>query len=212
MYNIIGDIAGNIKTLKALLSKMPDGEVLSVGDMIDRGPSSNEVIEFIKNNGHAILGNHEDMMIDYAEGTNSYRKGIWLYNGGDETLKSYGGNIDMSHVAWLKSLENVFYINDEFGSVVVTHAPINPVLGLEKANERCSDREGGRDSLYWNRGKPRRHSIYDYQIFGHSSFKRVKEFKDIRGIFAYGIDTSHVGKLSGIHWPSLEVFEQEVID
>lgn len=212
MYNIIGDIAGNFKTLKALLAKMPNGELLSVGDMIDRGPRSKEVIEYVMNHGHAILGNHEDMMIDYVEEGGSYKKGIWQYNGGTETLKSYGGNIDMSHVAWLKSLENVFYINDEFGTAVITHAPINPVLGLEKANKRCSDPEGGMDSLYWNRGKPRRINIYDIQIFGHSSYKNVKEFKDIRGVFAYGIDTSHVGKLSGMHWPSLDVFEQEFID
>ena len=65
MVNIISDIAGNYKTLMALLEKMPqDEEIISVGDMVDRGPRSKEVIEFFMNNENAtaIMGNHEHMM------------------------------------------------------------------------------------------------------------------------------------------------------
>lgn len=61
--NIIGDIAGNFKTLEALLKKMPEGPAFSLGDMPDRGPRSKEVIEFFKTQ-KSLLGNHEHLMID----------------------------------------------------------------------------------------------------------------------------------------------------
>ena len=44
--NLIGDIHGNYRTFRALLKQMPDEEPVSVGDMIDRGPRSREVLEF----------------------------------------------------------------------------------------------------------------------------------------------------------------------
>jgi hypothetical protein len=69
MPNIIGDIAGNYKTLMALLKKMPDDEVVSVGDMIDRSSGSADVIRWFMKHGKAIYGNHEDMMLDFARNT-----------------------------------------------------------------------------------------------------------------------------------------------
>ncbi|MEC9337269.1 MAG: metallophosphoesterase [SAR324 cluster bacterium] len=44
--NPIGDIQGNYRTLLALLKQIPDDDPVSVGDMIDRGPRSMEVLEF----------------------------------------------------------------------------------------------------------------------------------------------------------------------
>ena len=52
--NLIGDIQGNYHTLRALLKQMPDEEPVSVGDMIDRGPRSKEVLEFFRLNGKAL--------------------------------------------------------------------------------------------------------------------------------------------------------------
>ena len=80
--NLIGDIQGNYHTLRALLKQMPDEEPVSVGDMVDRGPRSKEVLEFFRLNGKALLGNHEHMMLDYfkfifsffASGTLYFRK------------------------------------------------------------------------------------------------------------------------------------------
>jgi len=114
-YNIsmivIGDIAGQYETLKELVSLVPNRYILSLGDMVDRGPDSKSVISFFKKH-KAILGNHEHMMIDawetskflFENGINSknfskeklgkyrpyYNLGLWLeYNGGGHTLNSY---------------------------------------------------------------------------------------------------------------------------
>jgi hypothetical protein len=65
-YLLIGDIAGQYKALQALISKAPSHLYpYSLGDMIDKGLESKSVISFFKNNGKALLGNHEHLMLDY---------------------------------------------------------------------------------------------------------------------------------------------------
>ena len=60
---IIGDVHGCYKTLIALIEKLPkDRNITFVGDLIDRGPGSKDVVEFVrKNNYRCVRGNHEDM-------------------------------------------------------------------------------------------------------------------------------------------------------
>ena len=86
MPNIISDIAGNFDALLRLLTKMPDDEVISLGDMVDRGPDSKAVINWFMSNGRAVIGNHEHMMLDHCRQTGFYEKGMWELNGGDATL------------------------------------------------------------------------------------------------------------------------------
>lgn len=70
---IIGDIHGCHDELIALLKKCerkPSDEVISIGDMVDRGPKPWEVVEFFLGdpNACAILGNHEDKHIQIRQG------------------------------------------------------------------------------------------------------------------------------------------------
>ena len=100
MYNVIGDIAGNHKTLMALIKKMPKGKIISVGDIVDRGPSSRRVIEYFMDNQdttQVLMGNHEHMMIDYYRKVCShefshqreYGGSTWTSNGGRDTMKEF---------------------------------------------------------------------------------------------------------------------------
>lgn len=257
--NIIGDIAGNFNTLKALLKKMPHAATpFSVGDMCDRGPSSREVMEFFMNNGLAVLGNHDHMMLCEVKGKDYYDQGVWFGNGGFETLKSffpeieedrdvvkivdsltssfmtpsyfydpdfeddkstryliyknvlseYYERIDTSLVKWLEGLP-LFY---EQEGLFVSHAPKRPGYSLKKCSEIGVKADYQTDeTLLWNRGTPRRMKDKT-QIFGHNSYKKVKYFEDKQGTFAIGIDTSRSKILTGIHWPSLQIYEQEIID
>ena len=100
---IIGDVHGCLETLKALVSKLPDkAELVFVGDLIDRGPDSRGVINFVRDNGHeCVQGNHEVMMIDAIEDVAEWGAPIWqtgwVDNGGGTTLSEYedaAGNID----------------------------------------------------------------------------------------------------------------------
>jgi len=58
---IIGDVYGCYYTLKYLIAQLPkDADIIFVGDLVDRGNFSKEVVEFMIERSHrAILGNHE---------------------------------------------------------------------------------------------------------------------------------------------------------
>ena len=68
---IIGDVHGCYKTLLALINKLPnkfDSKICFVGDLIDRGSNSKEIIKLIRDNNYdCVLGNHESYMIDSLE-------------------------------------------------------------------------------------------------------------------------------------------------
>jgi len=96
----IGDLHGYYDPLKKLLELIDPGQedlLVFIGDYIDRGPQSYEVVQALIDlqssyeNIVFLKGNHEDMML----GTLGYSAGVsdlntWLYNGGGLTLKSYG--------------------------------------------------------------------------------------------------------------------------
>ena len=223
-FNIIGDIAGQYDELLLLLEQMPkDATVISVGDMIDRGPKSKEVIEFFMKNGLAIRGNHEDMLLCYENRppaknmddlfddqhdrrhyyysdfrTKESVKGIWCgSNGGQQTLESFGGTIPTEVTEWLKSLPLFMETEDLF----ISHAAYNPTLTLE---QNCSEEYIG-DGILWNRGTPRRMKG-KFQVFGHNKY--LKEFKDKDGLYAMCIDNNAKREIVGLHWPTMEVFHQ----
>jgi serine/threonine protein phosphatase 1 len=151
---IIGDVHGEYGSLLQLVKKLPqDSNLIFVGDLVDRGLKSKEVIKFVReNNYQCVLGNHEDMMIEFAqEFEKKYPNFVsmtyfhsWMHNGGKETLFSYGlievdeiGKLVvveddkkfqefLDDVRWLKTLP--FYIElstcKEDKPIVISHAPI----------------------------------------------------------------------------------------
>lgn len=94
---IVGDVHGMYDTLMKAIRKAPEGSYFYfVGDLIDRGPDSKKVVEFVRNGKHGcVLGNHEEMMIHGGERMkemgDDYRiESHWAQNGGLQTLMSYG--------------------------------------------------------------------------------------------------------------------------
>ena len=62
---VVGDIHGCFEELQTLLASInfhEKDELISIGDLVDRGPHPKEVISFFMNtpNAYAIMGNHED--------------------------------------------------------------------------------------------------------------------------------------------------------
>jgi serine/threonine protein phosphatase 1 len=94
---VIGDIHGCYKTLKNLIElhvKPEKGDQLYfVGDLIDRGPRSREVLDYIIDlkwkgfNVFPIKGNHEDLFVK-AFSDEEYML-AWFHNGAEETLQSF---------------------------------------------------------------------------------------------------------------------------
>lgn len=222
-FNIIGDIAGQYKTLMALLAKMPEGEPISVGDMIDRGPQSKEVVEFFMKNGRAVMGNHEHMFLAYIHnkegfGFQEYPHGCYLRNGGLVTLKQFSDtnnldNVDIpvEFVEWIENLPTEIILVEDNDSgwwkgCIITHAPIHRVANM--ANHYPLDY-----GILWNRDWSGLKAIPDYyQITGHNSHWKLMRFTDdLNEEFGICLDTSD-RKLVGMHWPSMKLYEQEFIE
>lgn len=88
---IVSDLHGHRQQLDAQLSKLGFSHkidrVLCVGDLIDRGPQSNECLALLDEPWfYSVRGNHEQMLIDtIAEQTDS-QWSRWLMNGGSWVL------------------------------------------------------------------------------------------------------------------------------
>ncbi|MBI6855729.1 metallophosphoesterase [Pseudomonas cichorii] len=87
---VVGDIHGHFKLLKFLLKKAEfnkeSDRIFSVGDLIDRGPDSIDVMGWLQEPWfHAVRGNHEQMLIDCITSNGDIPRhtrngGAWLYN------------------------------------------------------------------------------------------------------------------------------------
>jgi serine/threonine protein phosphatase 1 len=228
-YNIIGDIAGQFETLLALLDKMPKNATpISLGDMIDRGPNSKAVLEFFMNNGKAILGNHEHMLLSTCKKDKYYEFGVWYNNGGLETIRSFDPYseillpsdiklecIPSEIIEWIDGLPLFLEIDQRgaFGlKCFISHAIKNPTLKLEAVCDLGDNAYSTQcdSSLLWNRGNPRRMKDF-YQISGHNSSWGLKRHSDTKGEYGISIDTSKHKILTGIHWPSGDIYQQEYI-
>lgn len=202
MYNVIGDIAGQFKTLQALIAKMPPGKVLSVGDMVDRGPRSREVVEFFKSGGgEAIRGNHEDLCLEFHRPTGRYSRHDWHMNGGDATERSWGGRLPDDVLDWMAGLPLYRELDLDGKKFFVSHAFVN------WDRDGLSARE---ETIMWNRSFPVENSKYDLQVCGHNSHYGLRTWGN--PAYAICIDTSRDRLLTGIHLPSGKTYAQEYID
>ena len=209
--NIIGDIAGNYKTLLALLKKMPDDIPIGLGDLNDRGPRSKEVFDFFMKTGKSILGNHEHMMLHHFLKSGYYPEDNWYSAWGHHTLLSFNSakNMDL-YIEWLKNLP-LFIKTDE---LLLTHAP---VAGEKDNFDDCL--HFGKDyyspetfySVIWNYYHPPKRKD-QFQICGHLNQMKPLFFKDDEGDFGVCIDTSPATHLTGIHWPDKTIYQQAYID
>lgn len=92
---VIGDIHGMYTRFLEMLNKINFGAsdlLISVGDVIDRGPNGITVLNKFMNtpNMEMILGNHELMMMDYLLAQHpkqaEHDKALWFHNGGKPTF------------------------------------------------------------------------------------------------------------------------------
>ena len=160
----IGDIHGRADLLEQMLSRIdadriknpvPHSIEVFLGDYIDRGPASRQVLDQLVARNHAqqtvfIKGNHEAFMTDFV--TNPPSLDAWQRLGGLETLMSYGItpsiNADAvtqsrlaaafnqalpeSHRRFLDKLQLSFTCGDFF----FVHAGIRPGIPLAMQNEK----------------------------------------------------------------------------
>jgi len=216
----IGDIHGCKKELdiihnkikKYCTNKNKKPIITYLGDYIDRGPKSQEVIQTIIDfnlpnlEKICLLGNHEQMLLDVL---NNKKNSLyqWIANSGVETLESYGGNLNefvdfnmelsfekkiyskidefipIEHKKFYNSLK-LFYV---WNNYIFVHAGIDPQLDIKKQEK---------ETLIWTRDKKFYDPLMKYTkriVHGHTPVNTV-EFNRYR----INIDTGcfKTGKLT----------------
>ena len=144
-YWFIGDIHGEITLLDTLLAAImksrPD-QIVFLGDYIDRGPHSREVVDRIMELEIplvCLMGNHELMLLNALEdsvfGNNPME--LWYRNGGETTLQSFGFSGFFSFQSQMESRYKDFFQGLRMSHVIApegdlkilaTHAGISPAI------------------------------------------------------------------------------------
>jgi len=213
----IGDIHGCIEEPSILLEHLEKKESLTdddlvvfLGDYIDRGHNSAQVIdlmiEFKKSHSNTrfLKGNHEDMLLDFL-GFGGKLGQAFLYNGGLETIQSYGLSvfspaeemvkaIPVAHLDFYKSLESVL-VADSF---ICVHAGLNPLRDLDSQND---------NDVYWIREDfiSNIHKFEKTVVFGHTPHREIL----VNMPYKLGLDTGLVfgNKISCLELKSGKVME-----
>lgn len=210
-YNLIavvGDVHGCIKTFKKLYERLMkfDVPVYCVGDLIDRGRNSREVVEFVMRNGiAAVMGNHERWFLDAMVSKDEIKYfRYWMEVGGDETIKSYFEDVyDFTIKVFMdKMFANGHY---DFISLLPSKIEVNNVF-ISHAGKEVNGDEG---SLIYNRGLDYERMAGKFQLFGHRA-KREMVYEE--GWYAC-IDTGCVfgNKLTGVVVDTVEGKIVEVV-
>src|SRR2546428_2129804 len=201
---VVGDIHGRLDRLDRVLSRLPEERALVfLGDYVDRGPESRGVIERLiglerRRQCVLLCGNHEEMMLDALAGLDE--ENLWLYNGGDATLRSYGvpnvrrlnEELPAEHFAWLQGLQEHW----ETEEYVFVHAGISP------AGPDATDR----DTKLWLRIAPDEAFGYGKRVIcGHTPYR-----SPLQGPDWINIDTG-CGKLAAASLTALLLPELEII-
>lgn len=234
---IIGDVHGEFDTLMALIEKLPKvHQLIFVGDIIDRGAHSKEVVEYVKKSGSlCVLGNHEELMLEYGNeviqsfsypNNLSFLTSRWIKNGGDATLCSYGlaykekytlkmqpNSIGLhsfiEDLNWLKSLP-IYLKLDSFKNnkpIVITHASVGKVWHW---HDDPTHQEEFQESALWNRTPPRS-DVDIFNIYGHTPVEAVdcnQHFLNLDTGCTYGLE-SGFGELSAYCVQTQEIVQQK---
>jgi serine/threonine protein phosphatase 1 len=210
---VVGDVHGCVDELAALLDTLGLGSgdaIVFVGDYVDRGPASRDVVDLLLDL-HArpgidttfLRGNHEDMLLAYM-GFPGLHGEAFLHNGGMETLASYrlhpltpgqevAAALPARHLTFLRQLGLMHTI----GTVLVTHAGIDPARPLAAQRE---------EDLLWIRepfiSQP--HPLPFTVCFGHTPRREV--LFDLP--YKIGLDT---GCVYGNRLSCIELQEQRLL-
>lgn len=171
----VPDLHGRYDLLNAAIEKILDHsrgdpvKIVTLGDYVDRGPDSRQVVERLVNwsSQHlplvALKGNHEAMMWECCKKLSEID--WWLRNGGDQTLSSYGqcatnpldiSAIPAAHLDWIAKLPSMYVDQHR----IYVHAGVDPKLPLNHQSDQI---------LLWKRypegfkkGHGKRHVVHGH--------------------------------------------------
>lgn len=224
---IIGDIHGCFLELKSLLAKIgwteetkQDFRIITLGDLVDRGPDSLGVVRFIQEQGfESVKGNHDDRYVKYHdtllwhENNPGNPKPTWIKHQ-PERLEILSG-LSQEDIEWIRALPTVIFI-DKYRTVLV-HAGFMPGLEISKQHENTKmhirflypnkqsaflDKKNGfsqpEGSYFWaEEYQDDWHVVYGHHVW---DLDDIKIHTTPRGFSTYGIDTGacYGGFLTGL--------------
>jgi len=202
----VGDIHGRLDLLDDILRQIEDDDaartsaetvVIFLGDLVDRGPTSAQVIERLLDLSHRtdrvrfLLGNHEEVFLKALAGEKGAMP-FFIRIGGKQTVLSYGVSEDeyrntdydaltallrdrvpQSHIDFLNGFEDMI----EIGDFAFVHAGIRP--GVPLAAQVPGTLRWIRDEFINHRGE-----LEKIIVHGHTITDEVEEQR-----WRIGIDT-----------------------
>jgi serine/threonine protein phosphatase 1 len=195
---VVGDIHGCFDELMQLVEKFDmkeDDLLLSLGDIVDRGPKSKEVYHYFRSrpNSKVLMGNHE----------RKHLRGILSYS--QEIVKVQFGDEYDSFLQWTSTLEYYHECNDAF----IVHAAVEPGIPLvQQKPEVLAGSTSGERHLEDTYGETHWIDLYNLEkpvIYGHHVVGDVPLVKNT----TYGIDTAccHGGFLTAIELPGFIIHQ-----
>jgi len=133
----IGDVQGCFKELLQLLDKINFDETNDrlwfVGDIVNRGPASLEVLNFVMKLGDSavtVLGNHDLHLLALAEGVMLPKK--------SDTLTAILSSPDKQElITWFR--QQALMHHDKDLNITMVHAGLPPQWGIDQAMELASE-------------------------------------------------------------------------
>lgn len=230
-FDIIGDVHGCFDELIALLKKLdykiegtdkirlshPDERrLIFVGDLVDRGPNSPDVLRLVMDavaSGMAfcVAGNHDDKLKRKLMG-----RDVKVSNGLQETLQQLENISEDFKSKIIEFLDSLVphYLFDK-GKLAVVHAAIKQAyLGKNSPGIKAFCLYGPTTGDYDEAGLPIRYPWADeYQgdclvVYGHTVVPKVMRINN-----TINIDTGCVfgGKLTALRYPELETVSIDAV-
>lgn len=224
---IIGDVHGCYKSLLALIEQLPNkkkSKICFVGDLVNRGPNSYEVIKLImENNYDSVFGNNEQMFLNFApmlvNDRNNPLLAQWLFkNGGEKTIKSYNNEDEFyKQLNYLKTLplykEYKDYKTKDGRYLVVSHSNVGKAWKLRDSKKQ-EDIEAFESQLLWSR-----HKTFDnkqiFNVHGHTIFDKpiINNYSAAIDLGCYHTkDKIANPSLCALEFPSMKLFIQESLE
>jgi len=184
---IIGDVHGCFDELSELLEQcrfLPKKDrLIFLGDLINKGPLSKEVVRFVREGNHeCILGNHELGFLKSLEDSHFFKKGFKAFH------NSYKGKKEESEreevINWMKKLP--LYIEDK--SFICIHGGLQPDVPLKKQKREIATKIrtwGGDVTDMDNPGDPAWYELYKKKklvVFGHWAMRGLVERENVIGL------------------------------
>ncbi len=133
---IIGDIHGCILELQELILKLdllPNDQLFFLGDLIDKGPDSLGVVQFIhelskKQNVKLVLGNHEDKFLRYMHNRKFNKKALADMKVPAD-FEILGEHLTLQEIALLKQSYFNYFIKED--NLLLLHGGISGNCSLD---------------------------------------------------------------------------------